>query len=184
MSCLFIIKIYPKSSGILYGFTNLGILITGSLLIFVNYRTSSASGKNKILWLFWGILTYSLLSIFTTIIYSFQSDNLPSLNLFFGSLKMLLLITSLAMSLFFFDTFNTGVIIERTILNSIIFIIIVLIYNTAEHYLLHWLSHKLHISDVLLSSFLSGIFVLIFSPIHHRLMHFIEKRVKMNKEKS
>ncbi len=157
---------------------NIGILLTAMFALIINYKRSTRSEQNKILWLFWGLLTYTFLSIITAIIYSFSPENIDSLKLFFGWLKTIVLVFSTVMSLFFSDTFDTGIIVKRTIVDGSIFIIIVLIYNTLEHYFLHWLSHELHVSDVLISSVLSGVFVLVFSPIHHKLMHFMEKRIK------
>lgn len=43
-------------------------------------------------------------------------------------------IVSLVISSFFFDTFSTGIIIRRTIVDSSIFTLIVIISNTLEHY--------------------------------------------------
>ncbi len=158
--------------------TNFIILIIGFLCLFVNYRTSSVSEMNKILWLFWGIMVDIFIVFIAQTITYFNGGISQSLDNVGVFLQTMVMIVSLIMSLFFFDTFNTGLIITRTITDSIIFILIVIVYNTTEHYFLHWLSHELHLSDVLVSSLLSGIFVMLFSPVHHKLMHFLEKRVK------
>ncbi len=154
------------------------ILVIGFLCLFVNYRTSSASEMNKILWLFWGILANIFIVFIAQIITYFNGWISQSLHNISVLLQTMVLIVSLVMSLFFFNTFNTGSIITRTITDSIVFILIVIIYNTTEHYFLHWLSHELHLSDVLISSLLSGVFVMLFSPVHHKLMGFLEKKLK------
>lgn len=156
------------------------ILLTAILSLFVNYRKSTSSEKNKILWLFWGLITFTFLMIFLTIININPIENQQNLRFIFNALMSFVVVVSLSMSLFFSNAFDTGVIIKRTIVNGFIFILIVLFYNTIEHYFLHWLSYELGLSDVLLSSLLSGIFVLVFSPVHHHLMNFLTKKIKKN----
>jgi hypothetical protein len=87
------------------------------------------------------------------------------------------------MSLFFADTFNTGVFVRRSMVNGLLFLLIVFIYNTLEHYVLHWVSHKLHVSDAVIASMLSGLLVLFISPLHHRLTHYLNKKLKGPDEK-
>lgn len=158
---------------------NIGILLIGALGLFVNYRLSDASERNKILWLFWGLLTYIFLRVIRLIALVFNTlENSEVLNLMFSWLSSGVLVLSVAMSLFFSDTFNTGILIRRTLVNGVVFIFIILIYNTVEHYFLHWISHVLGLSDVLLASLLSGFLVLVFSPLHHRLIEFLQKKIK------
>lgn len=157
---------------------DLFILITALLSLYVNYKQSASDERNKILWLFWGLITYAFLTIIRLIVYFRPIENPHTINLVFNILLPLVLVLSLSMSLFFSNTFDTGILISRTLVDGFIFIFIVLIYNIIEHYFLHWLSHELGVSDVFLSSTLSGIFVLAFSPIHHKLMHFLKKRIK------
>ena len=159
-------------------FFNIGILITGVLLLFTAYRRSTASERNKILWLCWGVLTYSFVSIIGITIRLFNHDVGQTLGLIISILTSVSLTLSMMMSLFFSDTFDTGILIRRTIVDGSVFTIIIILYNTIEHYFLHWLSEVLHLSDVLISSLLSGIFVMVFSPVHHRFMHFLERKIK------
>lgn len=162
----------------IYILVNVFILLIASLSILINYKVSNQDDRNKILWLLWGVSTYTILTILSIILDLFSMEQIPYLKLLFNTLKMATVLISLSMSLFFFNTFNTGVIINRTIIDGFIFIVIVLLYNTFEHYILHWIAHQLHISDALTSSFVSGFFVLIFSPMHHKLMHYLGKKFK------
>lgn len=154
------------------------ILLTALLCLYVNFKKSSTYERDKILWLFWGVLTFTFIAVIQLIFDYFINENSNAIRILFSSLTNFVLVSSLLMSLFFSNAFDTGILIRRTLVDGIIFILIVLIYNTVEHYFLHWLSHELEISDVLLSSLLSGIFVLIFSPVHHKLMKYLEKKVK------
>lgn len=156
------------------------VLLTGLLSLYVNYKKSSPSERNKILWLFWGLITYTFLFILHLILQYITKENPFILRLIFSSIINIVLVFSLLMSLFFSDAFDTGILIRRTLVDGFLFILIVLIYNTIEHYFLHWLSHELELSDVLLSSLLSGAFVLAFSPLHHKLMDFLKKIMKKN----
>lgn len=154
------------------------ILLTALLNLSVNFIKSNSIERNKILWLFWGLAAYTLLTILRTIIYFQPMGNVHMVRLVFSTLMASVLVLSLSMSLFFSNTFDTGILIRRTIVNGFLFILIVITYNTIEHYFLHWLSHELGLSDVFLSSLLSGIFILAFSPLHHKFMKYLEKKVK------
>jgi hypothetical protein len=158
--------------------TNFIILIIGFLYLFVNYRRSPVSGKNKISWLFWGLLASIFIELIAQVLIYFDGPEMDIIRGIATLTQTFVLVLALIMSLFFYDTFNTGTLITRTIADSTIFILIVIVYNTSEHYFLHWLSHTLHLSDVLVSSLLSGVFVMLFSPIHHRLMGFVGRKFK------
>lgn len=160
--------------------SDLFVLITGLLCLYVNYIKSSKTERNKILWLFWGLISFTLIMIVYAILNASVTEVSRNVKLVFNIGLILTFVLSQIMSLFFSNTFDTGILIRRTLVDGLIFIVIVLIYNTIEHYFLHWLSHKLEISDVILSSLLSGIFVLAFSPLHHKFMSYLEKRVKNN----
>lgn len=160
--------------------SDLFVLITGLLCLYVNYKKSSKTERNKILWLFWGLISFTLIMIVYSILNASVTEVSRNVKLVFNIGLILTFVLSQIMSLFFSNTFDTGILIRRTLVDGLIFIVIVLIYNTIEHYFLHWLSHELEISDVILSSLLSGIFVLAFSPLHHKFMSYLEKRVKNN----
>jgi len=156
------------------------VLITGLLCLYVNYKKSSTTERNKILWLFWGLISFTLIMIVYSILNASVTEVSRNVKLVFNIGLILTFVLSQIMSLFFSNAFDTGILIRRILVDGLIFIFIVFIYNTIEHYFLHWLSHELEISDVILSSLLSGIFVLAFSPIHHKFMSYLEKRVKNN----
>lgn len=154
------------------------VLATALLFLFVNYKISNPSSRNKISWLLWGILCYTFLTILNSILTYSAPEMQENMAVLFRTLRALSLFISITMCLFFFDTFDTGVLIRRTIVDGVLFIAIVFLYNTIEHYFLHWLSHTMHISNTLISSILSGFFVLIFSPVHHKFMHALDGRFK------
>lgn len=159
-------------------FSDLFVLLTALLCLYVNYKKSSAAERQKILWLFWGMICFTFILIIVTILHISTGELSRSVRLLINVLAMFTLMLSLTMSLFFSNTFDTGILIRRTLVDGFIFILIVVFYNTVEHYFLHWLSHELQISDVMLSSLLSGIFVLAFNPVHHKLMGYLEHKVK------
>lgn len=157
---------------------NFIVLIIGFLYLFINYRRSPDSGKNKIAWLFWGLLASIFIELIMQVLIYFNGQEMVGMKAILALAQTFVLVLALIMSLFFYDTFDTGAIITRTIADSSIFILIVIAYNTSEHYFLHWLSHTLELSDVMVSSLLSGIFVMLFSPVHHRLMGFLGRKFK------
>jgi len=92
-------------------------------------------------------------------------------------LESLVIIVSFTLCLFFFNTFDTGVLVKRTLVDRVCFLIVIIVYNTLEHYALHWISHTLHLSDALASSFISGVLVMTINPLHHKLMHFMKGKL-------
>lgn len=170
-----LLKISDKLSDIL-------VLITGLLCLYINYKKSSATERNKILWLFWGLISFTFIMIIFLIVSAGVTEIPRFVKLLFNIISILTFLLSLTMSLFFSNAFDTGILIRRTLVDGLLFIIIVLAYNTIEHYFLHWLSHELEISDVILSSLLSGVFVLAFSPLHHKFMRYLEQKVKKQHE--
>ena len=159
------------------GLVDVFIMLSAFLSLYVNYKNSTPSERNKILWLFWGLVIYTFLFIISLIIGSFYPGDVRVFKLIMTFISHFLLLISLVMSLFYSNAFDTGHLIRRTIVDGSIFILIVLIYNTLEHYFLHWLSETLHLSNVLISSFMSGFFVLVFTPVHHKLMNFAKRKV-------
>lgn len=140
--------------------------------------SKSKSDRNKVLWLFWGAGIYFACTILNILFYNFNVEDTEFIQYIVSMASVMALLIALTMSLFFFDSFDTGVIVKRTLINSFMLICIIFVYNVIEHYLLHWISHQLHLSDALVSSILSGILVMVFSPLHHRLMHYFEKKLK------
>lgn len=155
----------------------LTVLFTVAAYLYINLR-KSVSDRNKVLWLFWGLDLYIIMFILLELFSVFNNQDTTVIEPILSIISVMALLLALSMSFFFFDTFDTGVIVKRTIINSFILICIVFVYNVAEHYLLHWVSHKLHLSDALVASVFSGFLVVSFSPLHHKLMHFFEKRLK------
>jgi len=174
----FLSSFYQPVFNLTISFLNMAVIISGGLLLFVSYKKSTHAERNKILWLFWGVITYACLLIILLSIRLFNNEPGTIIRLIISSLMTGSITLSMFMSLFFSDTFDTGILIRRTIVDSTVFTLVIILYNTLEHYVLHWFSEVLHLSDVLISSILSGIFVMIFSPVHHRLMHYLEKRIK------
>lgn len=145
--------------------------------LFINL-SKSKSDRNKVLWLFWGAGIYFACMILNILFYNFNAEDTEFIQYIVSMASVLALLIALTMSLFFFDSFDTGLIVKRTLINSFMLICIIFVYNVIEHYFLHWISHQLHLSDALVSSILSGILVMVFSPMHHRLMHYFEKKLK------
>lgn len=159
-------------------FTSLVILLTAFGYLYVNFRRTTGIVNARILWLFWGLLMYILLQLSFIAIFMNSTGAHNDATILLMIASSLVLFFSFAMSLFFADTFDTGRFVSRTAESGIIFVLAVIVYNTLEHYVLHWLAHTLHINNVLLSSLLSGVIVLCISPVHHRLTSFLNKRLR------
>jgi len=161
-----------------FPFADLIIMITGVLFMAINYFRSASKGRNSILWFFWGVLALILTDTFFSLLDVFNVAQSPYIHVFRSFLETFILITTLFMSIFFADSFDTGVIIKRTLVNGFLFLLIILIYNTAEHYLMHTINEHLEINDAFASSLLSGVLILAIRPLHHKLEHFLDHKFK------
>ena len=153
-------------------------IATALMFMVINYRKPGAKGRNSILWLFWGILTILLLTMFFDLLKTFNITNNPLVDVVYSFLSTFVILASLFMSIFFADSFNTGIIIKRTLVDGLLFLIVILFYNTVEHFALHTINEYFGISDAFSSSLLSGVLVLILSPLHHRLSNFLDHKLK------
>lgn len=154
------------------------IIITALMFMIINYRKDAAKGHNSILWLFWGVLIQLFLMTFFGLLSVFNVTDNPYINVVYSFLSTFAILTALFMSIFFADSFNTGVIIKRTLVNGFLFLLIIWVYNTAEHYLMHTINEHLEINDVFASSLLSGVLILAIRPLHHKLEHFLDHKFK------
>lgn len=158
--------------------SNFLILLTGCAYLYINFKLTRGIEHSRILWMFWGLIMYILVMAIYMVVYMYSPGPDEVARLLLAIVLLLILLFSFSMSLFFADAFNTGLFIRRTAVNALLFLLAVFAYNTLEHYMLHWISHKLHLSDALMSSLLSGLLVLCISPLHHRLTRFLNKKLK------
>ncbi len=156
------------------------VMLIALMYMMVNYRRSSTTGRNSILWLFWGILAQLLIVTFFGMLDTFNWVSNPYTHVVASFSSSLVLLTCLFMSVFFADSFDTGVIIKRTLVNGFLFLLIILVYNTLEHYLMHTINEYLEINDAFAASLLSGVLILAIRPLHHKLEHFLDHKFKNN----
>lgn len=155
------------------------ILVNAFLFLLVGYKSAQEKDRDKLLWLFWGLFTYILLIIFSWIMDFF--DVSPPVSLLDSLLSIcfsLVLIISWTMSLFFANTFDTGFIVKRTVINGALFIFIVVVYNTLEDFFTDWVAASLGISNSFFSSIISGFLVVLAHPMNERLTKLLNTRIK------
>lgn len=164
--------------------TSLLILLTGLGYFYISFKVTTGVDHARTLWLFWGLAMYTITMVLYLVLNIYSTGPDDVVQLLIAILSLLILFFSFMMSLFWADTFNTGRFVRRSTVNAILFLLVVFIYNTLEHYVLHWVSHKLHISDAMVSSLLSGVLVLCINPLHHRLTAFLNRRLTKGKVES
>ena len=120
---------------------------------------------------------YTVLTVISYAVFLFDTPS-ETVQVSMAMAYLLVLLISFVMSVFFADAFDTKIFVRRTAVNATLFVAVVFLYNTIEHYFLHWVSHTLHVSNVFLSSVLSGLLVLFISPLHHKLTAFHNRRLK------
>jgi hypothetical protein len=161
---------------------NILIMLSGFAYMYISYKKVGIDSRNSILWLFWGLLCYVILIFFSAIPLLFSSQENTLIDSMVAIIGNLILLVMIFMSVFFARTFDTGFIIKRTIVDGSLFLLVILVYNVVEHYVLHTINHTLHINDAFLASLLSGIMVLVISPLHHKLTAYLNKKFKSGKD--
>ncbi|QQL49921.1 hypothetical protein [Mucilaginibacter ginkgonis] len=159
---------------------NVCIILTGLCYIYISYNGYAISSRNSLLWLFWGVLSYVILILLAAIVSVFLPLHTSLFYPVISICKSLVLFIMVFMSVFFADTFDTGFIIKRTVVDGSLFILVVLIYNVAEHYLLHVINEHFEINNTFTASLLSGILVLTISPLHHKMEVYLNSKFKKN----
>jgi hypothetical protein len=157
--------------------TNLLILLTALAYLYSNFRLTSGREHDRILWLFWGLFMYTVLTVISYAVFLFDTPS-ETVRISIAMVYLVVLLVSFVMSVFFADAFDTKIFVRRTAVNATLFLAAVFLYNTIEHYFLHWVSHTLHVSNVMLSSLLSGLLVLFISPLHHKLTALLTRKLK------
>lgn len=166
--------------GSLYIAPALGVVV--HLLVFaiglvyfrITYHLSGHESRNKLAWLLWGLIaTISvfcvrlILELFLT---KYLTDVLAILLL---TLYHLIVCFSIVMTVFFAKATNARLVVKKTILYSILLLSGLLVFGILEHYLIHVMSHVLHVESSILSSVLGGSIALLLRPLHHRVEHWL-----------
>jgi hypothetical protein len=85
----------------------------------------------------------------------------------------LVVTVSFIMTIFFAKATDARLVIKKTILYSILLLTGLLIFGTIEHFLIHILSHALHVESSILNSILGGGVALLLRPLHHKTEHWL-----------
>jgi len=154
------------------------ICLTAWLFMLVSYRRSGVNSRNSLLWFFWGALCFVFVITFYLLATAFVDSPSPYIVVVFKIGINFVIISTFFMSIFFAGTFDTGFIIKRTLIDGVLFLLVILVYNTIEHLGMHTINEHLGIGDAFTSSLLSGVLVLILSPLHHKLSSYLGRKLK------
>jgi len=132
LACFAVVEyVWPS---LVEAFSNLLILLTAFGYLYVNYRFTNGIENARILWLFWGLFMYILLQLAFVALFMYRAGTHDTATILLAIAAYIVLLLSFSMSLFFANTFDTGKFVTRTAVNGVIFVIVLIVYNTVEHY--------------------------------------------------
>ena len=179
--------LFPVLSGLMIGGSYLGpdiefmvnilILIIGLIYFRISFYFAGAENRNRLAWLLWGLIAIIGLYVVQLFLYIFYADQIILLviTLFLTSLVICL---SFIMSIFFSRSTDARFVVRKTLIYGAILLVGLFIFGAVEHYVIHAISHALHIKDSILNSCFGAAIALTIRPAHHRLEHWLKKLEK------
>lgn len=154
-------------------FINLFVLLTGLSYFRITYGLSDMLNRNKLNWMLWGLLASIAIYCVKAVVLFFFAKYLTKLDPLLNAPFYLVVTMSFVMTIFFAKATDARLVIKKTILYSLLLLTGLLVFGTIEHYLIHILSHSLHIESSVLNSILGGCVALALRPLHHKTEHWL-----------
>ena len=128
-------------------------------------------------WLLWGLISIIGLYVVQLFLFIFYADQIILLVIAFF-LTSLVICLSFIMSIFFSRSTDARFVVRKTLIYGAILLVGLFIFGAVEHYVIHAISHALHIKDSILNSCFGAAIALTIRPAHHRLEHWLKKLEK------
>ena len=90
-------------------------------------------------------------------------------------IMLLSIIITVLMSVYFTDLVDSRVVLRKTFLYGSMLLIFLLFFGALEHFVIHKLSHWLHLSNTLITSLFAGATGMLFHPLKEKLKNWMQK---------
>ena len=146
----------------------------GLAYLFAQLRTHNTMFKRPLYWMLW---VGSLHLFWRLLLVSAQLFGLPISNLLNLSADIALnlsLLFAFVMSVYFSDLLDAKLILQKTVIFSVVVFLFTFVFGVAEHLFIHQLSHYFHLADVYVSSTFACIMGMFFHPLKEKLTHWMK----------
>ena len=151
------------------------MLAVGCFYVRIQFHYNNRSQLKPLYWWGWSLLIqlfFYLYRIITDLLGLNLPDNIWKV-LFM--IMMLSIVITLLLSVYFTDLLDAAVVLRKTFLYGSLLLILLLLFGTLEHFVIHKLSHWLHLSNTLITSLFAGATGLLFHPLKEKLTHWMQQ---------
>ena len=154
---------------------NILVILAGLVYFRVSYRIAGHAGRSRLGWVLWGAVVVLVLTLISVLIGIFYPEAPPVVWYTITALTAATVCISVVMGVFFAGFLDTELVLRSTIVYSAIFLVVVFLFSFIETYILHTVSHLLHIQSEMAGAFLTGLLALIVTPLHNKIEHVVKK---------
>ena len=156
------------------------------LYLFVHIRSNYTISKRPLYWILWALVLQLFWVLTVQCFILFDASMNAVIFYISDSILNLSLLFAFVMSVYFSDLLDPQLILKKTIIYGIIIFLFTFLFGTTEHFIIHQLSHYLHIESVYISSTFACLMGMCFHPLKEKLTHLINhsgrKKEMMNDE--
>ncbi len=148
------------------------------LYVAAQHRICNPRQVRLLYWVIWSAVCQFFISLckFLLILYHIKDGGEIAMILTMAGCFTLLMAT--VMIVYFSDMLDAGLILRKTLSYGFLFFIITSAFGSLEHYVIHNISHWLHLNDVYVVSLFAGITGLCVHPLKKKLEHLSKVIIK------
>jgi hypothetical protein len=159
------------------GLINIMILFTGLVYFRISFYFAGSENRNRLAWVLWGLITtigMYIVQLFLWLLY----PELLLLRITADIFNKLVICFSFIMCVFFSRGTDARFVVRKTLIYGAIFLAGLFVFGAIEHYVIHMISHALHIQSSILNSCLGAAIALMIRPLHHKVEVWLGKLEK------
>jgi len=151
------------------------MLAVASCYLQVQLHHNNRKQLQPLYWWGWTLLIQLFFYVYRIIV-SLLNLNLPD-NIWkvLFIIMMLSIILTLLMSVYFTDLLDARVVLRKTFFYGSMLLILLLFFGALEHFVIHKLSHWLHLSNTLVTSLFAGATGMLFHPLKEKLKNWMQQ---------
>ncbi len=160
-----------------YGFGFMLILLTSGLslgYLYIQLKVSKSALKNRLYWLLWMLIVIFFSTVYSMLLTLFGSTISIIDKYYLPMLENLSILFAFIMIVYFSDLIDAKLILRKTVVFGAIIFLFTFIFGIAEHFIIHQLSHYLHLNDVYIASTFACVIGMFFHPIKEKLTHWMK----------
>lgn len=150
-------------------------ILTSFMYMYVQFRKRDIHHRNSLYWIIWFfvclIFILSCYSYFTI----FKIEIPPLLAYILYLMLYLPLIISVTMTVYFSALIDAQLILRRTVIFTSVFFIVMFLFGTIEHLIIHNLSHLFHFNETYITAAFAALIGMLVHPIKEKISHWLKR---------